>query len=433
MKKVITYGTFDLFHQGHYNILKRAKELGDYLIVGVTGESYDLDRGKLNVQDSLVQRIRNVKDTGFADEIIVEEYEGQKIRDVQKYGVDILVVGSDWIGKFDYLNRYCQVIYLERTRNISSTQLREMRLIHSVGLIEDSAYPNTIVTESKYVSGMHVEGVYSEQKQLEETFCKKYELNFGTTNYQEFLDRVSIVWCQLKKADTETVFRYLKTAIENQKHVICNFSHILDSERICELIDLAAKHSVYLVDAIALNYIRLFDQMIWKIKGGKIGEILSVSVSVSVEDYEGGNLNEILYLLLFLMHRLGGDSVGETLCQVRKDKKYVSLYALLNEGEFYGVIGGGCCLKNGVEIVGTKGRVSVPGEWWNMQYFQIETPDSEIERYAVNLEGSGFRYIYMKMASLLDKESFLCSNVQLEEARWIARLMSRLGIEEKLG
>ena len=69
MKKVITYGTFDLFHQGHYNILKRARELGDYLVVGVTSESYDIERGKLNVQDSLLKRIENVRKTGFADEI----------------------------------------------------------------------------------------------------------------------------------------------------------------------------------------------------------------------------------------------------------------------------------------------------------------------------------------------------------------------------
>lgn len=98
MKRVITYGTFDLFHQGHYNILKRARELGDYLIVGVTSESYDIERGKLNVQDSLLKRIENVRKTGFADEIIVEEYQGQKLSDITKYNIDLLVVGSDWRG-----------------------------------------------------------------------------------------------------------------------------------------------------------------------------------------------------------------------------------------------------------------------------------------------------------------------------------------------
>ena len=79
MTKVITYGTFDLLHYGHTNLLKRAKDLGDYLIVGVTAEAYDMARGKINVKQSLSERIENVRETGLADEIIVEEYEGQKI------------------------------------------------------------------------------------------------------------------------------------------------------------------------------------------------------------------------------------------------------------------------------------------------------------------------------------------------------------------
>ena len=127
MTKVITYGTFDLFHEGHYRLLKRAKGLGDYLIVGVTTEAYDKTRGKLNVVDSLVTRIENVKKTGFADEIIIEESEGQKFNDIKRLGIDIFTVGSDWTGVFDYLKDYCKVVYLERTKNISSTMLRETR------------------------------------------------------------------------------------------------------------------------------------------------------------------------------------------------------------------------------------------------------------------------------------------------------------------
>ena len=95
MKKVITYGTYDLFHQGHYNLLKRAKELGDYLIVGVTSEHFDEERGKVNVVDSVLERVESVRKTGLADEIIIEDHQGQKIEDIQKYGVDIFTVGSD--------------------------------------------------------------------------------------------------------------------------------------------------------------------------------------------------------------------------------------------------------------------------------------------------------------------------------------------------
>ena len=124
MKKVITYGTYDLLHQGHINLLRRAKELGDYLIVGVTNDSFDRDRGKLNVRNNVLERVEAVKATGFADKIIIEDYVGQKIDDIQKYDVDIFAIGSDWEGKFDYLNEFCKVVCLPRTQGISSTMLR---------------------------------------------------------------------------------------------------------------------------------------------------------------------------------------------------------------------------------------------------------------------------------------------------------------------
>ena len=126
MVKVITYGTFDLLHIGHIRLLERAKTLGDYLIVGVTADDFDKARGKLNVQQNLMERVEAVRATGIADEIIVEEYEGQKIEDIQKYDVDIFTVGSDWYGKFDYLkDEGVEVIYLPRTPEISTTQIKE--------------------------------------------------------------------------------------------------------------------------------------------------------------------------------------------------------------------------------------------------------------------------------------------------------------------
>lgn len=135
MKKVITYGTFDLLHHGHIKLLERAKKLGDYLIVGVTSDDFDKTRGKINVQQSLSERIASVRATGLADKIIVEEYEGQKIDDIKKYKIDIFTVGSDWIGKFDYLNEYCTVKYLDRTQGVSSTDLRKKDRELTMGII----------------------------------------------------------------------------------------------------------------------------------------------------------------------------------------------------------------------------------------------------------------------------------------------------------
>ena len=140
MKKVITYGTYDLLHYGHIRLLERAKALGDYLIVGVTSDGFDKAPGKINVQQSLMERIDAVKATGLADQIVIEEYEGQKIDDIKKYHVDIFTVGSDWVGKFDYLNEYCKVVYLDRTQGVSSTELRAEKRKERIGLIGGSPY-----------------------------------------------------------------------------------------------------------------------------------------------------------------------------------------------------------------------------------------------------------------------------------------------------
>ena len=160
MARVITYGTFDLFHEGHYRLLQRAKTLGNYLIVGVTTEAYDKARGKLNVVDSLVTRIENVKKTGFADEIIIEETQGQKVNDIRKFHIDIFAIGSDWVGAFDYLKDYCQVVYLERTKNISSTMLREQNSpIQRIGIVGSGRIAERFIPEAKLVSGVSTQGI----------------------------------------------------------------------------------------------------------------------------------------------------------------------------------------------------------------------------------------------------------------------------------
>lgn len=124
MKKVLTYGTFDLFHIGHLNLLKRAKALGDYLIVGVSTDDFNAVKGKkCQIKDT--DRMEIVKAIRYVDEVIPETCWDQKIKDVVDNDVDVFVMGDDWKGKFDFLKEYCEVVYLPRTEGISTTQLKE--------------------------------------------------------------------------------------------------------------------------------------------------------------------------------------------------------------------------------------------------------------------------------------------------------------------
>ena len=195
MKKVITYGTYDLLHQGHVNLLRRAKELGDYLIVGVTSDSFDRGRGKLNVRNNVLERVEAVKATGYADQIVIEDYVGQKIDDIQKYDVDIFAIGSDWEGKFDYLNEYCKVVYLPRTEGISSTMLREeSQDVFRVGIIGSGRIAQRFVPESKVVNGIEVVSVLNPDLNEAEAFKKKFDLQGAYSDFVKFAEGVDAVY-----------------------------------------------------------------------------------------------------------------------------------------------------------------------------------------------------------------------------------------------
>ena len=123
-KTIITYGTFDMFHIGHLNLLKRLKELGDELIVAVSTDEFNHVKEKKTLIP-FEQRIEIVQNIKCVDRVIAEESWEQKITDIQKYNIDIFAMGSDWEGKFDFLEEYCKVVYLPRTQDISSTKLKK--------------------------------------------------------------------------------------------------------------------------------------------------------------------------------------------------------------------------------------------------------------------------------------------------------------------
>lgn len=124
-KIVITYGTFDLFHVGHLNLFKKLKLYGSHLIVGVSTDEFNAVKGKKTIIP-FEQRIEIVRSVRYVDDVIAEKSWDQKIDDIKNYSVDLFCIGSDWRGKFDFLTKYCDVKYLERTEGISTSQLKEV-------------------------------------------------------------------------------------------------------------------------------------------------------------------------------------------------------------------------------------------------------------------------------------------------------------------
>ena len=426
MKKVITYGTFDLFHQGHYNIIKRAKALGDYLIVGVTSESYDIERGKLNVQDSLLKRIENVRATGLADEIIIEEYQGQKVNDIIKYNIDILVIGSDWKGKFDYLKNYCEVKYLPRTKNISSTQLRDEGSIYRIGVVTENAFDNGIVEETRYVSGIHVESVFAAEEETAREFCEKYEINSFETDYERFLAGIDIVYvkCALKNR-----VKYMERAIEHGKYVISDSPMTLDAEVLDRLFRKAQEHRVVLVEKLMLVYLRAFNQLVWLAHGDMIGKIISVKCSISQDDFEGGKtFNEtVVHAICAVLKLLGKDCADVTSNAVKDDSgRFVYDVITMKYPNALGTIeiGSSLDMENELVILGTRGRVTVPNDWWNTGYFEAKVEGSAfLKRFSFNFEGNGFRYLLQELLIMISDRRTECTRLFYEESQAIVRIL----------
>lgn len=415
MKKVITYGSFDLFHDGHYRLLKRAKELGDYLIVGVTTEQYDEYRGKLNVIDSLMERIEHVKETGFADEIIIEDHEGQKVEDIQKYGVDIFTVGSDWAGKFEFLKNYCEVVYLERTKGISSTMLRQKNYnIVRLGVIGTGRIAIRFAPEVKYVSGTNLEGVYNPNIESARKFAEQYELKFFTDNLDIFFGKIDAVYIA---SPHNTHYQYILKALENDKHVLCEKPIVLSASQAEEVYSLARDKNLVLLEGIKTAYSPGFLQLLSIAKSGKIGLIRDVEacftklVSGDVRELnpkeKGGSVTELAsYPLLAIMKLLGTnykDFRFETFVDKNGIDLYTKIYLQYENSIATAKVGLGVKSEGQLLISGTQGYIYSEAPWWKTQHFEIRhEQQDQNERFFYKFAGEGLRYELSDFISIIN-------------------------------
>ncbi|HBA47189.1 MAG TPA: glycerol-3-phosphate cytidylyltransferase [Lachnospiraceae bacterium] len=414
MTKVITYGTFDLFHEGHYRLLQRAKELGDYLIVGVTTEAYDKARGKLNVVDPLVTRIENVKRTGFADEIIVEESEGQKFNDIKRLGIDIFTVGSDWTGVFDYLKDYCKVVYLERTKNISSTMLREKNSrIQRIGIIGTGRIAGRFIPEAKLVSGVSTQGVYNPHRESAECFARRWEIDaYG--NLEDFFSAVDVVYIA---SPHETHYTYCKEALEHGKHVLCEKPMVLRQAQADELFQCAKERDLILFEGIKTAYCPGFQKLLGIACSGSIGSIRNVEAcftklespdSRELTDRRwGGSFTELgSYCMLPILKLFGKEYTNIRFDSINGENGldlFTKVSLRYPTGMATATCGLGVKSDGRLLIAGTRGYIVAEAPWWKTAYFEVHHEDpGKVQKYSEVFLGDGLRYEICDFLSMIN-------------------------------
>ena len=438
MKKVITYGTYDLLHQGHINLLRRAKELGDYLIVGVTNDNFDRERGKLNVCNNVLERVEAVKATGLADQIIIEDYFGQKIDDIQKYDVDVFAIGSDWEGQFDYLDEYCQVVYLPRTEGISSTMLREEKQATiKVGVVGCGNIARRFVPEASFVNGVEIIGAYDIDSSVVDGFVKNNNLAKAYVSFEDMLEEVDAVYIATPHLSH---YSYSKQALLAKKHVLCEIPLVLEKEQAEELYALAEEQGVVLMEANKTAHCPAFNHLMVMIKSGAIGEVVDVEASLSRllpdktrREFDpvqaGGSMYEsAVYPLLPIFRLLG------------TDYEELSIYSRMENGvDIYtkGLIrypkavctfklGLGVKTEGNLVISGTKGYAYVPAPWWKTDYFELRYEDqNQNKKYFYKWDGEGLRYEIQEWMSCIINKRFGSARLANRESIAMAAAMQQ--------
>lgn len=414
MKKVITYGTFDLLHRGHIRLLQRAKALGNYLIVGITADDFDKARGKINVSQSLIERIESVNATGLADKIIVEEYEGQKIDDIKRYDIDIFTVGSDWEGQFDYLKKYCDVIYLDRTEGISSSELREKKQTISLGIVGSTPFLSKIKAESKFVNGLNVTGICTENIDVMPKSLQKIPLI--TANYDEFLNHIDAVYICSHPAMR---YEHIKKAINNGKHILYEQPATVNLEKYIELKNKANSSNIIMESALKTAYATAYSRLVLMAKGGKIGKIMSVDATcTSLRDIDLSNL-QYKFRNWSSLYDWGPTAllpVFQLLGTKYREKRIVSHFA--DKSKIYDTfskidftfpdavasikVGKGVKSEGELIVSGTEGYIYVPAPWWKTDYFEIRYENPAFNRrYFYQLDGEGIRYELVAFAQAI--------------------------------
>ena len=438
MKRVITYGTYDLLHEGHINLLRRAKALGDYLIVGVTNDSFDRERGKLNVRNNVLERVEAVKATGFVDQVIIEDYMGQKIDDILKYDVDIFAIGSDWEGKFDYLKEYCEVVYLPRTEGVSSTMLRaESETIVNIGVVGCGRIAQRFIPETTKVDAVRLAAVYDTSRKAAEAIVEDESLI--CESFEELVERVDAVYIA-----TPHLAHYDQTkyALMHNRHVLCETPLVLRGDQAQELYELAKEKSLVLLEANKTAYCPAFNHLITLIKSGLIGDVVGLDASESKlwgdenlkrelnPNEAGGSLYEMGSYPLLPILKLLGTNHEDINIYSRRNGNGVDVYTR-GIVRYHNAIasfqlGLGVKTEGNLIISGTQGYAYVPSPWWKTDYFELRYEDqNRNKKYFYKWDEPGLRYEIQEFVSCIINRRYTSARLTPRESIAMARIMEQ--------
>ncbi|MCL4112243.1 UNVERIFIED_CONTAM: hypothetical protein GTU68_022737 [Idotea baltica] len=406
-----------MLHMGHLSILQRAKALGDYLVVGVTSEDYDRSRGKLNVSQSTKVRVQAVEKLNFVDKVIIERHKNQKPKDIVEYSAEIFAIGDDWVGKFDYLMRYCQVEYLPRTKGISSTQLRHTKFSNvKIGVIGTGRIAKRFVHESSSVSNVKIHSVMSRDMDNVTNFMKETGIEYGFNTIEELIGSgVDAVYIA---SPHQNHYEQAKIALSEGKHVLCEKPIVLKKDQLKELFEIAKERDLILLEAIKTAFFPAFGKVLEEVKKGKIGDVKEVRSTftkligdTSCREWtppHGGATNELASYPLLLARKIlgksksihfydqleyGVDLANKIVCRHKNDAVSISSVAIGSKAEGSAVISG------------TDGYIYIPAPWWLTKEFYIRYEDPNNEHsYHYDVSEGGIKYEISEFISCIQRK-----------------------------
>jgi len=357
--------------------------------------------------------------------------------------VDIFAIGSDWEGKFDYLNEYCKVVYLPRTEGISSTMLRaESQDVFRIGVIGSGRIAHRFVPETKVVNGAEVVAVLNPEKEKAEAFAKMHGLE-AFTEFEEFIQKVDAIYVASPHLSH---YDYAKRSLEAGKHVLCEIPFVLSKEQALELYRLAEEKNLVLMEASKTAYCPAFGHIVTLVKSGIIGDVVDVKASLSKmvppptreldATQAGGAMTEHAPLTLMAIIKLLGIDWKDVNFHSRMENG-VDIYTkgVLNYPHATSsfTLGIGVKTEGNLVISGTKGYIYVPAPWWLTDFFEVRYEDqTKNKKYFYSYDGEGLRYEIQEWLSMIVNDRRSCYKLRRRESVAIAEIIEKYRNKENV-